>query len=153
MPAKKAATKSIKAAPRKTAPKRAAKPAHKKVAKADGDAPVQAWIGLLPEWQAAVVRRVDAVVARSVPGLSKAIKWRSAMYGVPGGGWFLSIGSFKQHVKLVFFDGVRLKPVPPSAGTSPTMRALDVRDGDTLDETQVAAWVKQASQLPGWGSA
>jgi hypothetical protein len=72
---------------------------------------------------------------------------------VPGGGWFLSIGSFKQHVKLIFFDGASLKPAPPSAGTSATMRALDVREGDTLDEKQIAAWVKQASQLPGWRKA
>jgi hypothetical protein len=147
--AKKVAKKPAKASSRRTS----AKPAHKKVAKADGEAPVQAWMDLLPEWQSAVARRVDAIVTRTVPDLSKAIKWRSAMYGVPGSGWFLSIGSFKEHVKLVFFDGASLKPVPPSVGTSATMRALDVRDADKLDEKQVAAWVKQASRLPGWGNA
>jgi hypothetical protein len=78
MPAKKAAKKSTKPAPRKTA-RKAAKPAHKKVPKADGDAPVKAWSGLLPDWQAKVARRVDAIVTRTVPDLRKAIKWRSAM--------------------------------------------------------------------------
>lgn len=152
--AKRARKKAAKRAPSKpTGQGKASRPAHKKVAKAEGDGPVQDWIDLLPGWQAAKARRVDAIVSRTVPNAHKAIKWRSAMYGVPGGGWFLSVGSFKAHLKLVFFDGASLKPLPPSVGTSKTMRALDCREGDSLDETAVAAWVKQASQLPGWGNA
>ena len=150
------------AKPRKTAakssarkPTKAAKelPPHYAVPKSEGDGAVQAWIDLLPDWQSARARRVDAVVTRQVPNVHKAIKWHAAWYGVPGQGWFLAVGSFKAHLKLVFLDGASLTPVPPGPLATKPQRALDVREADTLDEAQLASWVKQASQLPGWGTA
>ncbi len=128
-------------------------PAHYAVPKGEGDGPVQAWIDLLPDWQSARARRIDAVVTRQVPHVHKAIKWHGAWYGVPGQGWFLAFSSFKAHLKLVFFDGASLTPVPPTPLAAKPQRALDVREADELDEAQLADWVKQASQLPGWGNA
>ena len=91
---------------------------------------MQAWIDLLPDWQTAHARRVDALVTRQVPNVHKAIKWHGAWYGVPGQGWFLAVGSFKAHLKLVFFDGASLTPVFPNP-----QRALEVREAAKLDET------------------
>ena len=128
-------------------------PAHYAVPKSDGAGAVQAWIDLLPDWQTARARRVDAVVTRQVPNVHKAVKWHGVWYGVPGQGWFLAVASFKAHLKLVFFDGASLTPVPPGPLATKPMCALDVREADKLDEAQLAGWVKQASQLPGWGKA
>ena len=128
-------------------------PAHYAVPKSEGDGAVQAWIDLLPDWQPARARRVDAVVTRQVPRVHKAVKWHGVWYGVPGQGWFLAVASFKAHLKLVFFDGASLTPVPPGPLATKPMRALDVREADKLDEAQLAGWAKQASQLQGWGKA
>ena len=130
-----------------------APPPHYAVAKADGDGAVQAWIDLLPDWQTARARRVDAVVTRHVPNVHKAVKWHGIWYGMPGKGWLLAIGSFKAHLKLVFFDGTSLKPPPPGPLATKPQRALDLREPDRLDEAQLASWMKQASRLPGWGKA
>ena len=130
-----------------------APPAHYAVPKGDGDAAVQAWIDLLPDWQATRARRVDAVVTRRMPDVHKAVKWHGAWYGVPGCGWFLAIASFKAHLKLVFFDGASLEPSPPVGLAAKGQRALDVREADALDERRLAGWVGQAARLPGWGRA
>ncbi|HEX3493969.1 MAG TPA: DUF1801 domain-containing protein [Methylocella sp.] len=128
-------------------------PAHYAVPKSEGDGAVHAWIDLLPDWQTDRARRIDAVVTREVQNVHKAVKWHGIWYGVPGHGWFLAIGSLKAHLKLVLFDGANLTPLPPvHLATKPT-RALDLRERDTLDEAQLADWVRQASQLPGWGKA
>jgi hypothetical protein len=159
--AKKAAAKRVEAKaakPRKTAPKsqsrKVAKPTllaggNPQIAKADGDAPVQAYIAAMPGWKRDVGRRLDALIVRTVPGVRKAVKWNSPLYGVEGQGWFLGIHVFAKYVKVAFFRGASLRPVPPAASKSNDTRYLDIHEDDQLDEAQLAAWVKQASQLPG----
>src|SRR6266480_3728659 len=123
------------------------------IAKADGDAPVQAYIAAMPGWKRDVGRRLDALILRTVPGVRKAVKWNSPLYGVEGQGkgqgWFLGIHCFTKYVKVAFFRGASLRPVPPGDSKSKDTRYLDIHEDDQLDEAQLAAWVKQASQLPG----
>src|SRR5438874_13709771 len=152
------AAKPRKTAPNKTPPKsqsrRSAKPAllaggNPQIAKADGDAPVQAYIAAMPGWKRDVGRRLDALVMRIVPGVRKAVKWNTPFYGVEGQGWFLGFHCFTKYVKVAFFRGSSLRPVPPGESKSKDTRYLDIHEDDQLDEAQLAAWVKQASQLPG----
>jgi hypothetical protein len=159
--AKKAAVKRVAAKaskPRKTAPKsqsrKVAKPAllaggNPQVAKADGDAPVQAYIAAMPGWKHDVGRRLDALIVRTVPGVRKAVKWNSPFYGIEGQGWFLGVHCFTKYVKVAFFRGTSLRPVPPGESKSKDTRYLDIHEDDQFHEAQLAAWVKQASQLPG----
>jgi hypothetical protein len=123
------------------------------MAKADGDAPVRAYIAAMPGWKRDVGRRLDALIVRAVPGVHKAIRWNSPMYGVEDQGWFLGIHCFTKYVKVAFFRGASLRPVPPGESKNKDTRYLDIREDDQLDEVQLAAWVKQASRLPGWGAA
>jgi hypothetical protein len=118
------------------------------IAKGEGDAPVQAYIAAAPGWKQDVVRRLDALVAEAVPGVRKAVKWNSPFYGVEGQGWFLSLHCFTRYVKVTFFRGASLDPVPPGASKHPEVRYLDIHEGQ-LDEAQFVDWVKQASRLPG----
>ena len=120
------------------------------IAKADGDEPVQAYIAAMPGWKRDVCRRLDALIVQALPGVQKAVKWNSPLYGVEGKGWFLGIHVFTKYVKVAFFRGTSLRPMPPGASKSGDTRYLDIRETDVLDEAQVAAWVKQASRLPGW---
>ena len=159
--AKKAAAKRVaaKAAkPRKMEPKsqsrKVAKPAllaggNPQIAKADGDAPVQAYIAAMPGWKRDVGRRLDALIVRTVPGVRKAVKWNSPFYGIEGQGWFLGFHCFTKYVKVAFFRGTSLRPLPPGESKHKDVRYLDIHEDDALDEAQLAAWVKQASQLPG----
>ncbi|MBX9824463.1 MAG: DUF1801 domain-containing protein [Xanthobacteraceae bacterium] len=161
--AKKTTTKSTKAAkPRKPASKPASKPQSGKaakpallsggnpqIAKAYGDAPVQAYIAAMPGWKSDVGRRLDALITRTVPGVYKAVKWNSPLYGFEGQGWFLSVHCFTRYVKVAFFRGVSLRPVPPGESKHKHVRYLDIHEDATLDEAQLVAWVKQASELPG----
>ena len=119
------------------------------IAKGYGDAPVQAYIAAMPGWKRDVGRRLDALIERTVPGVHKAVKWNSPMYGVEGQGFFLGLHVFTRYVKVAFFRGASLRPVPPGESRQKEVRYLDIREGDRLDEAQLAAWVKQASQLPG----
>ena len=119
------------------------------IEKADGDAPVQAYIEAMPGWKRDVGRRLDALIARNVPNVRKAVRWNSPFYGVAGQGWFLSCHCFTKYVKVAFFRGTSLRPVPPGASKHKQVRYLDIHQDDQLDEAQLAAWVKQASQLPG----
>lgn len=119
------------------------------IAKADGDAPVQAYIAAMPGWKRDVGRHLDALIARTVPGVRKAIKWNSPFYGIEGQGWFLSYHCFSKYIKVAFFRGTSLRPVPPGESKQKEVRYLDIHEDDALDEAQFAAWVKQASQLPG----
>ena len=119
------------------------------IAKGDGDAPVQAYIAAMPGWKRDVGRHLDALIVRTVPRVQKAVKWNSPLYGVEGQGWFLSFHCFTKYVKVAFFRGASLNPVPPGASKSQDTRYLDIHENDELDEAQFAAWVKQASQLPG----
>jgi hypothetical protein len=159
--AKKAAAKRVaaKAAkPRKMEPKsqsrKVAKPAllaggNPQIAKAEGDAPVQAYIAAMPGWKREVGRRLDALIVGTVPGVRKAVKWNSPFYGIEGQGWFLSFHCFTKYVKVAYFRGTSLRPVPPTKSKSKDTRYLDIHEDNQLDEAQLAAWVKQASLLPG----
>ncbi len=119
------------------------------IAKGYGDAPVQAYIAAMPGWKSDVGRRLDALIGRIVPGVHKAVKWNSPFYGIEGEGWFLSYHCFTKYVKVTFFRGTSLHPVPPDEFKHKEVRYLDIHEDDRLDEAQFAAWVKQASQLPG----
>lgn len=120
------------------------------IAKADGDAPVQAYIAAMPGWKGGVGRRVDALITRAVPGVRKAIKWNSPFYGIEGQGWFLSFHVFTNYVKVGFFRGSLLRPLPPGESKSKEVRYVDIHEDDRLDEEQMAAWIRQAAALPGW---
>jgi hypothetical protein len=119
------------------------------IAKAFGDAPVLAYIAAMPGWKRDVGRRLDALIARTVPGVRKTVKWNSPFYGVEGQGWFLGIHCFAKYVKVAFFRGGSLRPIPPGESKQKEVRYLDIHEDDQLDEAQVACWVKQASQPPG----
>jgi hypothetical protein len=159
--AKKAAAERVdaKAAkPPRTAPKsqsrKVAQPTllaggNPQIAKAYGDAPVQAYIAAMPGWKRDVGGLLDALIVRTVPGVRKAVKWNSPLYGVEGQGWFLGIHCFTKYVKVAFFRGTSLLPIPPGESKQKEVRYLDIHEDDQLDEAQFAAWVKQASQLPG----
>jgi hypothetical protein len=119
------------------------------IAKGDGDAPVQAYIAAMPGWKSDIGRRLDALIEGAVPGVRKAVKWNSPFYGAGDEGWFLSFHCLTRYVKVAFFKGAALHPVPPGASKQPDVRYLDIRENDPLDDAQFADWVKQASQLPG----
>jgi hypothetical protein len=120
------------------------------IAKADGDAPVQAYIAAMPGWKRGLGRRLDALIVRTVPGVGKAVKWNSPFYGVAGQGWFLSTHCFSKYVKVAFFRGTSLRPVPPGESRQKEVRYLDIREDDQLDEAQMASWIRQAAAIPGW---
>ena len=119
------------------------------IAKADGDAPVQAYVAAMPGWKSDVGRRLDALIVHTVPGVRKAVKWNSPFYGIEGQGWFLSFHTFTNYVKVTFFQGTSLRPVP-RGGKAKDARWIDIHEAD-LDEAQMAAWIRQAAALPGWG--
>ena len=119
------------------------------IAKGHGDAPVQAWIAAAPGWKGEVGRRVDTIVERTVPGVRKAVKWNSPMYGVEDGVWFLSLHCFNDYVKVAFFRGVSLDPVPPVGSKQKDVRYFHIQEGEAIDEARFADWVRQASALPG----
>ena len=151
----KTSNKSAKVAKRAAAKRVAAKPTllgggNPQIAKGDGDAPVQAYIAAMPGWKRDLGRRLDALIVRTVPGLCKAVKWNSPLYGVEGQGWFLGIHCFTKYVKVAFFRGASLRPVPPGASKGKDTRYIDIHEGDVLDEAQMASWVKQAAALPGF---
>ncbi|MBL8706683.1 MAG: DUF1801 domain-containing protein [Rhodospirillales bacterium] len=145
-PKKKAAKKLVAKRPGK--PKLLAG-GNPQIAKGAGDAPVEAYIAAVQGWKRDVCRRVDAIVTRSVPGLRKAVKWNSPFYGVEEKHWFLSFHCFTHYVKVAFFKGASLDPLPPGTSTQKDVRYLDIREGDTIDEALLASWIKQASKLPG----
>jgi hypothetical protein len=150
---KETAKKSAKVA-KKAATRVAAKPTllaggNPQIAKGDGDAPVQAYIAAMPGWKRDVGRRLDALIVRTVPRVHKAVKWNSPFYGIEGQGWFLSFHCYTRHVKVAFFRGTSLRPVPPGESKNEGTRYLDIHEDDHVDEAQLARWVKQASRLPG----
>lgn len=160
-----AAAKGSKASARKSAAKVARKAAPKpqsgggakptllsggnpQIAKGYGDAPVQAYIAAMPGWKSEVGRRLDALIVKAVPGVQKAVKWNSPFYGLEGDGWFVSFHYFTKYIKVTFFRGASLRPVPSGESKHKDVRYLDIHEGQ-LDEAQFVDWVKQASQLPG----
>lgn len=119
------------------------------IAKGYGDAPVQAYIAAMPGWKSNLGRRLDALIERAVPGVQKAVKWNSPFYGMEGRGWFLSYHCFTKYIKVAFFRGASLQPLPPGTSKQKDVRYLDIHEDDRLDEAQFTDWVKQASELPG----
>ena len=120
------------------------------IAKADGDAPVQAYIAAMPGWKRDLGKRLDTLIVRNAPKVRKAVKWNSPLYGIEGEGWFLSFHVFNRYVKVTFFRGTSLRPVPPGSSKHKDVRYLDIHEYDKLDEAQMAKWVKQAAALPGF---
>ena len=119
------------------------------IAKGYGDAPVQAYIAAMPGWKSDLGRRLDALIARAVPNVYKAVKWNSPLYGLEGEGWFLGMHVFTKYIKVAFFKGTSLRPVPPGESKQKEVRYLDIHEDDRLDEAQFVDWVQQASRLPG----
>ncbi len=148
-PAKKAAVKKKATAKKQATAKRVTllSGGNPQIAKGEGDAPVQAYIEATPGWKQNLVRRLDALIVKTVPKVHKAVKWNSPFYGFEGDGWFVSYHGFDKYVKVTFFRGTSLDPVPPGASKTPDTRYYDVREGE-LDEKQFVAWVRQASKLP-----
>ncbi|ATY31829.1 DUF1801 domain-containing protein [Sphingomonas psychrotolerans] len=120
------------------------------VAKGDGDAPVQVYIAAMPGWKSEVGQRLDALIERTLPGVRKAVKWNSPLYGVDGKSWFLGMHCFNKYIKLAFFNGAGLEPLPPIDAKDPNTRYFHVHEGEALDEAQLADWIRQAVALPGW---
>ena len=148
------AKKPTKFAKKATTKRVAAKPpllsgGNPQIAKAYGEAPVKAYIAAMPGWKSAFIHRLDALITRAVPGVHKAVKYNSPLYSLEGQGWFLSLHVFTNYVKVAFFRGASLRPVPPGKSKQKEVRYLDVHEDDKLDEAQFTAWVKQVSQLPG----
>jgi hypothetical protein len=119
------------------------------IAKGYGNAPVQAYIAAMPGWKQDVGQRLDALIERIVPGVSKAVKWNTPFYGIEGNGWFLAFHCFTKYVKVTFFRGTSLDPVPAGESKQKEVRYFDIYEDDVFDEAQFAGWVKQASALPG----
>jgi hypothetical protein len=144
---KRAATKPERTSAKKPALLAGGNP---QIAKADGDAPVQAYLAAMPGWKSDVGRRLDTLIVRTVPGVRKAVKWNSPFYGVEGQGWFLSLHCFTKYVKVAFFRGALLRPLPPGESKSKETRYLDIHEDDQLDEKRIASWIRQAASIPGW---
>jgi hypothetical protein len=141
-----------KAVPKKARPSSAPKllsGGNPQIAKGYGDEPVQAYIAAMPGWKSAAGKRIDAIVTRTVPKVRKAVKWNSPLYGVEEGRYFLGLHVFTRYIKLAFFEGALLDPKPPGASKQAKVRYLDIHETDAIDEKQLAAWIKQASKLPG----
>ena len=120
------------------------------IAKAYGDAPVQEYIAAMPEWKADIGRQLDALITRTLPDVRKAVKYNSPLYGAADReDWFLSFHRFTNYVKVAFFHGAALHPVPPGTSKQQHVRYLDIHAHDTIDEAQFVEWIQQASQLPG----
>ncbi len=120
------------------------------IVKADGNAPVQAYIAAMPGWKQVLGRRLDSLIVRTVPEVCKAVKWNTPFYGIEGQGWFLGFHCMTKYVKVAFFRGTSLRPLPPGASKVKGTRYLDIHEDDKFDEKLVAGWIKQASKLPGW---
>ena len=153
--ARSSARKPTKAANKSKDPAGTAKPillsgGNPKIAKADGDAPVQAYIAAMPGWKSDVGRRLDALIARTVPRVRKAVKWNSPFYGTEGQGWFLSFHCFTKYIKVVFFRGTSLRPVPPVESKDKAVRYFHIYEDNQLNEELVTSWIRQAAELPGW---
>ncbi|WP_454752701.1 DUF1801 domain-containing protein [Cupriavidus necator] len=151
----KTSMKPAEAAAKAAARRGAAKPTllaggNPQIAKADGDAPVQAYIAAMPGWKRDAGRRLDALIARNVPNVRKAVRWNSPFYGIGEQGWFLSFHCFTKYIKVAFFRGAALRPVPPVESKDKNTRYFHLHEDDKLDEEQLASWIRQASELPGW---
>ena len=119
------------------------------IPKGYGDEPVQAYIAALPGWKREAGARLDALIVATVPDVQKAVKWNSPLYGIADQGWFLGVHAIAKYLKLAFFRGADLDPPPPVASKTEGTRYLHIREGEALDEAQLANWIAQAGRLPG----
>ena len=119
------------------------------IAKGEGDEPVQAYIAAMPGWKNLVGVALDRIIEGAVPGVHKAVKWNTPFYGLEGQGWFTAFHCYDKYVKVTFFEGTSLEPLPPGKAKQDRVRYFDIREGDALDEERLASWMKQASKLPG----
>ena len=110
---------------------------------------MQAYIAAMPGWKSDVGRRLDELIVRTVPGVRKAVRWNSPFYGIEDQGWFLSYHVFTRYVKVTFFQGAALRPVPPGSGKDRDSRWIDIYESE-LDTEQMARWIRQAAAMPGW---
>lgn len=120
------------------------------IAKGDGPGPVEAYIAAMPGWKRDVGRRLDALIVRTVPAVRKAVKWNSPLYGIEGQGWFLGYHCFTRYVKVTFFRGTSLAPMPPGTSKQKNVRYVDIHEDVPFDERLMASWIRQAAALPGW---
>jgi hypothetical protein len=119
------------------------------IGKGDGDAPVAAYIAAMPGWKHDVGAKLDALVAETVPGVAKAVRWNSPFWGVPGQGWFMALHCITKYVKVTFFRGTSLDPLPPEGSKVPNVRYVHLFEDEPLDEELLRAWIRQAAALPG----
>lgn len=120
------------------------------IAKGDGDGPVQAYIDAMPGWKSDAGRSLDALIVRTIPDVRKAVRWNSPFYGIEGQGWFLGLHCLTKYIKVAFFRGASLDPLPPVESKDKNTRYFHIYEDEPLDEELVARWIKQASELPGW---
>jgi hypothetical protein len=120
------------------------------IAKGDGDGPVQDYIAAMPGWKSAAGKRLDALIVATVPDVEKAVRWNSPFYGVPGQGWFLCFHCFNKYIKITWFRGRQLDPVPPVGSKDPDARYFHIHEDEAIDEAQLVSWIRQAAAIPGW---
>lgn len=151
----KAAKQKSGASRKSTKPPRAAgKPVllsgqNPQIAKGDGEAPVTAYLAAIPGWKQTTARRLDALIVRTVPGVQKAVRWNTPFYGLPGQGWFIAYHCITKYIKVTFFQGAALRPLPPVASKMKHVRYVHLHENDPFDEAQLADWIRQAARLPG----
>ena len=148
-PSKKSAKVAKKAAERSGAKPVLLSGGNPQIAKGYGDALVKAYIAAMPGWKRDVGRRLDALIERTVPCVYKAVKWNTPFYGIEGQGWFLGFHCITKYIKVAFFRGTSLRPLPPVESKQKEVRYLHIHEDDQLNEAQFANWVKAASQMPG----
>ena len=119
------------------------------IPKGFGDAPVQAWMAAVPGWKSAAMARVDALVVANAPGVRKAVKWNSPLYGMEEGTWFMGVHAFDRYLKVSFFNGLALEPMPPETSKQKSVRYFHIREDGPMDEAQMADWIRQAAAVPG----
>ncbi|MCB0764846.1 MAG: DUF1801 domain-containing protein [Flavobacteriales bacterium] len=119
------------------------------IAKGYGNEPVRAYLDAIPDWKRAVAERLDALIERTVPQVTKAVKWNTPLYGLEGNGWFMGYHMITKYVKVSFFNGAALKPMPPVESKQPKVRYLHIHEHDVIDEKQLAQWIAQAAAMPG----
>ncbi len=117
------------------------------IPKGDGDAPVQAYIAAMPGWKRAVGEQLDALIAQAVPGVAKQVRWNTPFYGLSGQGWFLGFSCLKHYVKVAFFKGAHMEPLPPEPSKQANVRYLHLHEGEAVDAAQFTDWVRQATKL------
>ncbi len=118
------------------------------IPKGDGDGPVQAYIAAMPGWKQAVGVQIDALIVQMVPEVAKAVKWNTPFYGIGKKGWFLGFSCLNRYIKVAFFQGAHLHPLPPVQSTQADVRYLHLHEGEELDVVQFSDWVLQSTKLP-----